>query len=290
MPTLTPAHLDHRRIWRDFEYCYPVISRRSRGLSLGVNLNLNKACNFNCVYCEVDRHSPPKLKKINLDQLEDEMELLIELTTSNKIFDIHPFSLTKKEYQRLNDIAFSGDGEPTTAVEFSETVNRIAKLKKKHNLTDVKLVLITNTTKLQDPVVVNGIDTMMANNGEIWAKLDAGTETYYHTINRSNISLGQIIKNLEFAGKHWPIIIQTLFLEWAGCPPSNQEIHYYINKLKSLLDSGIKLQSIQLHTIARPAPEIEAKPLADIILDNIANTIVKDLPNIFVDVFYGSVA
>jgi wyosine [tRNA(Phe)-imidazoG37] synthetase (radical SAM superfamily) len=290
MPGLTPAHLDHRRNWRGFDYCYPVISRRSKGLSLGVNLNQNKVCNFNCVYCEVDRNSPPKQQKINLDQLEDEMELLIEMATSNKIFDDPPFFHTKIEHRRLNDIAFSGDGEPTAAAEFPKAAERLAGLKKKHGLADVKLVLITNATRLQEDYVINGIDTMMANNGEIWAKLDAGTEAYCQAINRSNISLDQIIKNLEFAGKRWPIIIQTLFLEWATLPPSGQEIKCYINKLKYLLKNGITLQGIQLHTVARPTPEMGAKPLPNATLDNMANIITKELPNIFVDVFYGPTA
>jgi wyosine [tRNA(Phe)-imidazoG37] synthetase (radical SAM superfamily) len=242
------------------------------------------------VYCEVDRNSPPKQQKIDLDQLEDEMGLLIEMATSNKLFDDPPFSLTKIEHRRLNDIAFSGDGEPTAAAEFPKAVERLAELKKKLGLTDVKLVLITNATKLQEDNVINGIDTLMANNGEIWAKLDAGTDAYCQAINRSNISLDQIIKNLEIAGKRWPIIIQTLFLEWEDHYPSSHEIHNYINKLKFLLDCGITLQGIQLHTIARPAPEIGAKPLPSAALDNISNVITKELPNTFVDVFYGPTA
>jgi len=290
MPTLTPAHLDHRRSWRDFDYCYPVISRRSRGLSLGVNLNINQACNFNCVYCEVDRLLPPRRKDIDLDQLEDEMKRLLDAVVSGELFKTHPFNAIKNERLRLNDIAFSGDGEPTTAKEFPESAERLARLLRHFNLPDVKFVLITNATGLQDINVIRGIDALMANNGQIWAKLDAGTEKYYQTINRSGVSLEQIINNLEFAGKRWPIIIQTLFLEWEGQSPSEQEIYSYIDKLKYLLNSGIQLQGIQLHTVARPTPEIEAKSLPPVIIDRIAKDIAKELSNIPVDVFYGSKA
>ena len=72
MTDLIKAHLDHRRVWRDFDYCYPVISRRSRGVSLGVNLNPDKVCNFDCVYCEVDRLTPAKRKDLDLDLLDKE--------------------------------------------------------------------------------------------------------------------------------------------------------------------------------------------------------------------------
>lgn len=30
------AHEDHRREWREFDYAYPVLSRRSKGISLGL--------------------------------------------------------------------------------------------------------------------------------------------------------------------------------------------------------------------------------------------------------------
>jgi len=290
MSTLTTAHLDHCRLWRDFDYCYPVISRRSRGLSLGINLNLNKVCNFNCIYCEVDRINPPKRKDIDLDQLEAEMRYLIELSASGEIFKIHPFSTIKNEQQRFNDLAFSGDGEPTTANEFLESVDRLAKLLKQFNLTDINFVLITNATKLQNADVVKGIDTLMANNGQIWAKLDAGTEKHYQAMNRSGVSLEQIIDNLKFAGKRWPITIQTMFLEWKGDAPSEQEINSYIDRLKYLLDADIQLQELQLYTVARPTPELEARPLSPVMMDKIANYIAKELHNISVDVFYGPVA
>jgi wyosine [tRNA(Phe)-imidazoG37] synthetase (radical SAM superfamily) len=277
-------------MWRSFDYCYPVISRRSKGLSLGVNLNPGKACNFDCVYCEVDRLVPVKRRDVDLDQVEDEMKILIELAVSGDLFKTRPFSAVKSELRRLNDIAFSGDGEPSAAKEFLESVGRLARLKRQFNLTDVKLVLITNATGFKDADVISGIDTMMANNGEIWAKLDAGTENYYQAINRSAVSLAQIIENLVFAGKRWPIIIQTLFLEWAGSGPSRHEISSYIDRLKYLLDSGIRLQGLQLHTVARPTPEAEARPLSSATLDEIANNITSELPDISVDVFYGTVA
>jgi len=290
MPGLTPAHLDHRRIWRGFDYCYPVISRRCKGLSLGVNLNSSKACNFNCVYCEVDRMSQPKRSRVDLDQLLDEMRILLGLSTSGELFGMHPFSAAKSEQQRLNDMAFSGDGEPTAAPEFPEAVGRLAELKREFHLADLKLILITNATRLQNADVVGGIDTLMANGGEVWAKLDAGTQKYYQAINRSNIPLEQIIENLEFAGKRWPVIIQTLFLEWGGSAPPEQEINSYIDRLKRLLDSGIQLAGLQLHTVARPTPEDGAKPLPSIVLDDIANKITSELTAVSVDVFYGPAA
>jgi len=287
MSILTPAHLDHSRLWREFDYCYPVISRRSKGVSLGINLNQRKVCNFDCVYCEVDRHNPPKRNDIDFDQLECELRTLTELTISGEIFRLHPFSTAKEEARRFNDFAFSGDGEPTIATEFSEAVGRLATLKKSFGLHDVKIVLITNATRLQAPDVIKGIDTLMDNNGEIWAKLDAGTEAHYRTINRSGITLDEILANLLFAGKRWPLTIQTLFLEWDGSPPSGHELRQYINRLIHLLDSGIQIRGLQIYTIARPTPELMARPLTSNVLDDLASMIKNKLPDVPADVFYG---
>ena len=41
---------DHARTYQDFTYVYPVISRRSRGLSIGVNLNPDKVGQVNNLF------------------------------------------------------------------------------------------------------------------------------------------------------------------------------------------------------------------------------------------------
>ena len=100
MSSLIPAHLDHRRAWSDFDYCYPVISRRSKGVSLGVNLNPDKVCNFDCVYCEVDRTTPGRRRDIDLDQLEREMAALLDLTLDGSLFAFSPFDSARPEQRR----------------------------------------------------------------------------------------------------------------------------------------------------------------------------------------------
>ena len=68
---------DHSRQFSDFTFVYPVISRRSRGLSIGVNLNPDKVCNFDCIYCEVDRRTPGKVSRLDLNQMRDELVAMI---------------------------------------------------------------------------------------------------------------------------------------------------------------------------------------------------------------------
>jgi wyosine [tRNA(Phe)-imidazoG37] synthetase (radical SAM superfamily) len=287
MEDLIKAHLDHRRLWRDFEYCYPVVSRRSKGVSLGVNLNPDRVCNFNCVYCEVDRINPPRRRDVDLDQLEREMASLLDLVTSGALFEIPPFDGARPPDRRLNDIAFSGDGEPTTAREFPECIERLARLKDERGLKDVKLVLITDSSRLQAPSVVQGLDLLMAHEGEIWAKLDAGTEAYYREINRSKVPFSRILENLAMTSRRWPITLQTLLLEWNGSIPADGELDAYLDCVQALLAGGGKIQGIQLYTIARPTPEAAARPLRAPVLDAFAQRVRSKLPGLSVETFYG---
>ncbi len=287
MSELIKAHLDHRRVWRDFIYCYPVISRRSQGLSLGVNLNPDKVCNFDCVYCEVDRATPPRRRDIDPDLLVEELAVLLDLATGGEIYQVPPFDSALPAHRRLNDIAFSGDGEPTTTRLFAEVVNRVAQLKVQRGLDSVKLVLITDSSRLQAPEVMEGLATLMAHQGEIWAKLDAGTEAFYREICRSRVPFDRILDNLLVTALRWPILIQTLFLEWRGKGPSEAELEAYCGRLEHILDRGGQIQAIQLYTVARPTPEPEARPLRHVEMDALAASLRSHLPELPVEVYYG---
>lgn len=284
---LVPAHLDHRRIWLDFDYCYPVLSRRAKGLSLGVNLNPDKVCNFDCVYCEVDRRTPPKRRDIDLDQLEREMAALLDLAVTGRIWELPPFDRTPAGQRRLNDLAFSGDGEPTTAPEFLPAVERLAQLKWRLGLHDVKLVLITDASRLQAREVVQALDVLAANHGEVWAKLDAGSEPYYREIARTAVPFARILENLEVTARLRPITIQSLFLEWNGAGPSAEEIAAYCGRLDQIRRMGGRIAAIQLYTVARPTPEPAARPLRAEALDALAAQVKDALPTIPLEVYYG---
>src|SRR6187399_932798 len=61
-------------------YVYAVVSPRARGLSLGINLNPSKYCNFDCVYCEVDRRGAlPVNSAVGADQIAMELEQALKL-------------------------------------------------------------------------------------------------------------------------------------------------------------------------------------------------------------------
>ncbi|MDL5052978.1 hypothetical protein QQ056_05345 [Oscillatoria laete-virens NRMC-F 0139] len=287
MSELIDAHLDHRRSHGEYLYVYPVISRRSKGVSIGVNLNPDKACNFDCVYCEVDRSTPPRVKTVDLKILEDELRGMIGIWKSGALFAKEPFASAPKALRRLNDIALSGDGEPTTHGEFDRAVESIARVRQELCPSETKIILITDAACLDRPAVKRGLEIMDAHNGEVWAKLDAGTEDYYRKVNRSFVSYDRILSNLAATARLRPIHIQTLFFKIHGQPPNDTEIGAYCDRLGKLLAQGAQIKSVQLYTIARPTPEVWATALEKSTLEQFAR-VIQEKTGLPVEVFSGT--
>ena len=269
-PNLTIAHRSHPRTYRDFFYVYPVISRRSHGLSVGINLNPNKVCNFGCVYCQVDRVTPPKVSMLVLATLERELRQMVELVQSGTLASEYPFNTALDLATRINDFALSGDAEPTTARQFQEVVRIIQRVKREAGLRDAKVVLITNGSGLDRADVQAGLKLMDEDGGEVWAKLDAGSEPYYKQVNHSAIAFQRILKNLTLTARARPIIVQSLFMRLHGEPPPAQEIEAYCDRLGEILQSGGKVRMVQVYTTVRKPRESWVGPLTDGELDSIA--------------------
>lgn len=275
----------HARSWRNNLYVYPVVSRRAKGVSIGVNLNPDKACNFDCVYCCVDRTVPAKVTTVDMDVLRAELSAMLALVTGGGLFEQSPFDTTPAELRRLNDVAFSGDGEPTGASVFDKACRLVVELLAQRSLKDVKIVVITNATLLHRKRVSESLALLDQHNGEIWAKLDAGTEDYYRRIERTSVPLSRVLENIRDAGRVRPIVIQSLFIELDGQTPPQTEIAAYLDRLRELSSAGCQIRLVQVYTVARRTAERNVAPLPDGALDAIAAGVRKlDLP---VETFYG---
>jgi wyosine [tRNA(Phe)-imidazoG37] synthetase (radical SAM superfamily) len=269
-PQATPnVFAAHPREFEQNRYVYPVVSRRSAGVSIGINLNLDKVCNFDCVYCQVNREEPGEKDFVDLPRLRAELDAMVERVVSGRIYE-ETFRNTPPPLRRLNDLALSGDGEPTTFRNFDEVAALCAEVRRQHGLDDVKIVLITNATMFDRPRVQRGLAILDSANGEIWAKLDAGTETYYRTVARSAIPFHRILDNLLLAARVRPIVIQTLFMRIRGEGPSVAEQEAYCGRLSDLIASGGQIRLVQIHTIARPPAESWVASLDDAEVDAIA--------------------
>lgn len=287
LPRFSAAWRRHERRWKNNRYVYAVVSRRSRGVSVGINLNPGKECNFDCIYCQVDRHVPPATRRVDLGTLASELDLVLEAERTGLLYADEPFNVLSPAEQGVRDIAFSGDGEPTTFPRFGEAARIAAQARLRFGLDSAKLVLITNAAYLDKPAVRAALETLDENNGEIWAKLDAGSEEYFRRVNRPNVTLEKIHGNILNAARVRPLVIQSLWFRMDGIMPPHIEVEGYCNRLNSMLSAGASFKNLQLYTIARDPAESFASALSNDELDRIAS-IVKSRVPVPVEVFYSA--
>jgi wyosine [tRNA(Phe)-imidazoG37] synthetase (radical SAM superfamily) len=281
-----PLHTRHERKFEQSRFVYPVLSRRSEGISIGVNLNPDKVCNFDCIYCQVDRTSQSETQFVETAGLLKELGSVLDLCASGAIFETEKFKDTPPQLRRLNDIAFSGDGEPTTFKNFDEIIAACANLKRDRGVDDVKLVLITNASMFHRPHVQRGLAILDENNGEIWAKLEAGTEEYFKLVDRTPIPFQQILDNITAAARVRPLVIQALFMRVAGEPPPAMELAAFCDRLNEITAASGKLTLVQIYTVARKPTENYVTPLADAEVDAIVD-LVRGRTGMPAKAFYG---
>ena len=263
----------HPRTYRENKFVYPVLSRRSQGISIGINLNPDKVCNFDCIYCQVDRTSLAQTNFVEIDQLLTELDGMFRYVAGGELYLDEKFSGVPKPLRRLNDVAFSGDGEPTTYRNFDEIVGGVADLKCRHALDHVKMVLISNASMFHRPAVQRGLEILDAHNGEIWAKLETGTEEYYRLVERTKIPFRRILENITAAAMLRPLVIQSLFMRIDGQSPPETEIAAFCDRLNEIISAGGKLKLVQVYTVARTPAESFVEPLPDDEVDRIAATV-----------------
>ena len=293
-------HADHARTFEQNRFVYPVLSRRSGGISIGVNLNPDKICNFDCIYCQVDRTRQSETRFVEMAGLLDELRAALELVGSGEFYQSPKFRDVPAHLRRLNDIAFSGDGEPTTYKNFDEIIAACADVKRKFETQPdfaqppalgpqphIKMVLITNASMFHRPHVERGLAILDQNHGEIWAKLEAGSDEYYHLIERTPIPFRQILDNITSAARVRPLVIQSLFMRVAGEPPTDAELKAFCDRLNEIVAAGGQLKLVQIYTIARRPAESYVLPLSDAEVDAIVRLVI-DRTGIPTLAYYGN--
>ena len=275
---LAEAWRRHERRWKDHRFVYAVVSRRSGGVSVGLNLSPNKACNFKCVYCQAERGSSGLFTGVDLDQLTAELNGILLAEKDGSLYLDAPFDALLPSERGLRDIAFSGNGEPTAFPRFEEAVRIAAEARRAFGLHSSKLVLITNAAYLDNPGVCAALRILDENNGEIWAKLDAGTEEYFQEVNRFAKPLSKIIENILTAARFRPLVIQSLWMRVNGELPAETELAAWRERLKGILAGGGRLKAIQLNTIVRNPAESYVAPLSRSELERIAILVRSEIP------------
>ena len=251
---------DHSRDSAGLTYIYPVLSRRAGGLSIGVNLNINNACNWRCVYCQVPdlgRGGPPP---VDLDLLHRELDGFLDYVLDGDFFEHNKVT---PEQRAIRDIAFSGNGEPTSAKEFPEAVAVVKEVMQRRLAeTEARLVLISNGSLVHLPRVQQGLASLPPDRGEMWFKLDSATEAGLDRINGAALSAAKVQRNLVTAAGLCTVWIQTCLFAFDGEPPSKAERQAYLDLLRDVLDGGSKLAGVLMYGLARQSYQPEAPRLA----------------------------
>lgn len=252
---------DHNRDVSGMKYIYPVVSRRAGGVSIGINLNINNACNWRCVYCQVPdlaRGTPPP---IELDVLEQELRSFLTYALHGDFMERY----VAEGDRHLKDIAFSGNGEPTSAKEFPEVILLVEKVLRDFNLlgasqsNPIKVRLITNGSLMDKQVIIDSVSHLAKCNGEVWFKLDAGTKEGIARINDVNLNPQSHVQRLKKCAEVCPTFIQTCMFAIDGEPPQEAEILAYLELVSQVKDV---VQGVHLYGLARPSYQAEAERLS----------------------------
>jgi len=255
---------DHSRTSAGLRYVYPVVSRRAGGVSVGINLNTNNACNWRCIYCQVPdlvKGAPPP---VDMKQLQRELTGFLNQVVHGDFLATH----VPAEARRLNDIALSGNGEPTSAKEFDQVINLIGAARQMVNVPErVKTVLITNGSLMHRVNVQRGVKQLAGLNGEVWFKIDRATDAGMRLINNARVSMSRVRSNLAAAARLCPTWIQTCLFALDGQQPTETEYQAYVNFLRECMRDGIALRGVLLYGLARQSFQPEASRLAALPLE-----------------------
>jgi len=250
---------DHSRDSAGLIYVYPVISRRAGGVSIGINLNVNNACNWRCIYCQVpglSRGTPPPL---DLPVLRSELTgFLHDVLKGDFLATRAP-----EGARRLNDLALSGNGEPTSATQFEQVIDLIGEIRRQAQVPDaVKTVLITNGSLMQRKGVQNGVRKLAPLSGEVWFKLDRATDAGMRKINNTRTGMTRVRDNLAVAASLCATWIQTCLFAIDGTGPDEADQEAYVDFLRERMAERIALQGVLLYGLARQSFQPEAQRLS----------------------------
>ena len=230
----------------------PVNSRRL-GRSLGVDLFQNKTCSLNCIYCEVG-------PTVNLTCERADYSPTIDILS-----EIDIFCRNQERVAELDFITVTASGEPTLHAHFGEIISHLKKTAAK------PIAVLTNGTPLTDPQVRQELSLADV----VIPSLDSALPAGFRKIDRpaACVDLKEVIDGLvtfshQYEGKIW---LEILFAQ--GINDSAEEVEALCQAVRRM-----RLDRIQLNTVARPPLESFARPLNKQSMVAIARQLEKDNP------------
>ena len=257
-------------------YVYPVLSRRAGGISLGVNLNINNACNWACIYCQVEGLTRGGPNPVDLNRLAEEFRSLLAEILAGDVFTAD----APLDQRKLVDVAFSGNGEPTSAKEFPQAVALIYQILDElvpdHSL---PVRLITNGSLMHRRSAREGVAMIGQRQGEVWFKLDRCLVDSARLVNGVPFDGDKVSRRLLMCAKLAPTWIQTCWLAIDGQAPGEDDQQTYLSLLKRMQQLGADFKGVLLYGMARASASPKAARLSRLpsaVLERFAVRIQKE--------------
>ena len=243
---------EHSRDSAGLKYVYPVVSRRAGGVSIGINLNTNNACNWACVYCQVPGLQRDRPETVDLARLEGEFRGFLGEVLDGDFMTRH----VPVAARRLADVAFSGNGEPTLSPQFAPAVDIVSDaLRTLAPSLPIPIRLITNGSLIARATVQHGLRLIGAADGEVWFKLDRASRAGMAQVNQVWIEPARMLERLRICCGLAPTWLQTCWFGIDGEAPSAADESDY---LSMLTDVRNEIRGVLLYGMARRSMQAAA--------------------------------
>ncbi len=260
LPVLTFDRHDRDAV--GLTYVYPVVSRRAKGVSIGINLNPNNACNWRCVYCQVPGLVRGSAPPIDVTLLEGELDWMLRAVIQGDFLE----RCVQPELRHLRDVALSGNGEPTSSPQFREVLEGVARAVQRAGAS-LPIVVITNGSLIGRASVRDAFRYLATVGGRVWFKLDAGSDEGMARVNSARTRLDRHVGRLEAVARICPTWVQSCWFVRRQCQPEATEVDLYVLALSGLVGAGVPLRGVLLYTLARPSSQPEAAELGPVSTD-----------------------
>ena len=228
----------------------PVKSRRL-GRSLGLNLSpvRYKLCSFNCVYCQYGWTDVSTLDTVPYEK---------DFPTVEDFGRVLERVLVEHSNEGIDNITFSGNGEPTLHPRFPELVDTAGRLKKRY-CPAARLGVLTNSSTVTMGQVRSALDRL---DFKIM-KLDAGDVETFQEINRPcpQVEYQEILENLKSMEN---VTLQTMFVDGAFQNIDERKIASWIERVGEIKPVQAQIYSLHRPSAASSLQEVPAEKLEEI--------------------------
>ncbi len=217
------------------KYLFGPVKSRRFGVSLGIDLSPEiKSCNFDCLYCELEKSTP-------VNKIENEGNVQEIIKELKEFLSNHP---------NPDVITVTSNGEPTLYSKLNELIDEINKIKG-----NSKTLILSNASTISNPK----IREILKKFDIVKLSLDSADQRTFEKVDRplKKIKVDEIIEGIKQFRKDYKgmLVIEILVVKHVNDSEEN------IKKLAEVLKE-IKPDRVDLGTIDRP-PAYRVKPVSN---------------------------